>query len=83
MLSSVWADTFLNIVQNGQAGKSPFDNETDVEYGFMRFGNDNLGSLFVWDSKNRKKGIIHRIPIPDGAVEIDPQNEFLSDYQLV
>lgn len=83
MLSSVWTNTILSIVQRGQAGKSPFDNKTDVEYGFMRFGNNNLGSLFVWDKKNHKKGVVHRIPIPDGANEIEPQNDFLTDYELV
>lgn len=46
MLPDVWAATFLSIIETNKSGKSPFDNKTDLEYDFMRFGNDNLGSLF-------------------------------------
>lgn len=83
LISPIWANTFLNIIQKWEAGNSPFDEASELQYAFMRIDDTDLGNLYVWDSKNHKKGIVHRIPIPDGANEIEPQNDFLTDYELV
>ncbi len=54
VISPIWVNIFLNIIQNGEAGNGPTDEARKLEYAFIRIDDADLRNLYVWDSNNKK-----------------------------